>query len=168
MVEREKPRYSFFNPKVFAPAPNLRFWRLKRAEIVYHALTLEVSKKKVKIRMYLNPGTVPLNYMLILTSHRLKYSSKSSPMETVGESSFSLECLYFLLNTNQQSTMVFFSGWYLTVTIMGSKLFYVSTKPSESLKIILWVNKTSGESILWANKAIGKSNKLFFGSTKPA
>ena len=113
-------------------------------------------------------------------------------METVRESSFSSESLYFLfgellvfIGEHQQFTMVFFSDGYLTVTIMGTKLFYGSTKPSESLtKLfsgslkpsesqtkIMGVNKTTRESnktVMWANKNIGESNsKLFNASTKP-
>ena len=53
-------------------------------------------------------------------------SSKSSPMETIGESEFPSDSLYFQLESfqffireNQQFTMVLFTNVYLTVTIMG-------------------------------------------------
>ena len=69
-------------------------------------------------------------------------------METVifiGEFVFSVGELLVFSGENQQITMVFFSDGYLTVTIVGTKLFYGSTKPSESLTSYLWVNKTIGE-----------------------
>ena len=64
----------------------------------------------------------------------------------------------FYIGENQQFTRVFFSDGYLTVTIMGTKLFYGSTKPLECLSKIFYGSIKPSKS----------PTKLFYGSTKPS